>query len=86
MKKIRLSQLFDAAAGASPPIVDVANSVLCRLANRPSRMAAHRQALAWLSGLSTAAAAAMVAFAVWFGQTQTEPFQEVLYLVGWAVQ
>lgn len=85
MTKIRLSHLFEMAAGADAPAIDITNSVLDRLAHQPKRFTGHQKVLAWLSGLSTAAAAAMLAFAVWFSQHQSQPFEELLYFVGWAV-
>lgn len=85
MTKIRLSQLFEMAADADAPVIDITNSVLDRLTHPPKRLINHQKVLAWLSGLSTAAAAAMLAFAVWFSQHQTQPFEELLYFVGWAV-
>lgn len=87
MKTIKLNNLFDAARHDTAPAVDVADSVLERLAVRSATAsAAINRSLFWVSMASSAVAAGIVLAAALSWSQNADAVNEIMNVVAWVAQ
>ena len=84
MKKINFQNLISAAQNDQPPMIDVTDSVMSKIADyKPQTLLINRQ-LMWISIASSAAAAGFIVTAILLSQ-QTSSANNIFNLISWVV-